>query len=80
MSAAKVLELGVPVTVLARRQGRGVSMAAVMTGADPHKASHTAVAISAAGETLGELGVRACAGQAERLLVWAAAWLQRPGP
>ena len=52
-------------------------MAAVMIGVDPHKASHTAVAISAAEEPLGELRVRACAGQAERLLEWAAAWPQR---
>jgi hypothetical protein len=52
-------------------------MAAVMIGVDPHKASHTAVAISAAEEPLGELRVRACAGQAGRLLAWAAAWPQR---
>jgi hypothetical protein len=43
-------------------------MAAVMIGADPHKATHTAVAISAAGEPLGELRVRACAVQVERLV------------
>src|SRR5246127_1264480 len=49
-------------------------MAAVMIGVDPHKASHTAVAISGAEEPLGELRVRACAVQAERLLAWAAAW------
>jgi hypothetical protein len=47
-------------------------MAAVMIGVDPHKASHTAVAISAAEEPLGELRVRACVAQAERLLAWAA--------
>ena len=52
-------------------------MAAVMIGVDPHKASHTAVAISAAEEPLGELRVRACAGQAERLLEWAVAWPRR---
>ena len=52
-------------------------MAAVMIGVDPHKASHTAVAISAAEEPLGELRVRACAAQAERLLAWAVAWPQR---
>ena len=39
-------------------------MAAVMIGVDPHKGSHTAVAISPAEEPLGELRVRACAGQA----------------
>jgi transposase len=49
-------------------------MAAVMIGVDPHKASHTAVAISAVQEPLGELRVRALAAQAERLVVWAAAW------
>ena len=48
-----------------------------MIGVDPHKASHTAVAISAAEEPLGELRVRACAAQAERLLAWAAAWPRR---
>jgi transposase len=52
-------------------------MAAVTIGVDPHKASHTAVAISAAEEPLGELRVRASAGQAERLLAWAAAWPER---
>ena len=52
-------------------------MAAVMIGVDPHKASHTAVAISAAEDLLGELRVRASASasQAERLVAWA-----RPGP
>jgi transposase len=52
-------------------------MAAVMIGVDPHKASHTAVVISAAEEPLGKLRVRACVAQAERLLAWAAAWPQR---
>jgi hypothetical protein len=53
---------------------RSIPMAAVMIGVDPHKASHTAVAFSAAEEPLGELRVRACVAQAERLLAWAAAW------
>jgi transposase len=52
-------------------------MVAVMIGVDPHKASHTAVAINAAEEPLGELRVRASAVQAERLLAWAQAWPQR---
>jgi hypothetical protein len=69
--------LDVPATVLVRQQGRGDSVAAVMIGVDPHKASHTAVAISAAEEPLGELRVRACVAQAGRLLGWAAAWPQR---
>jgi len=52
-------------------------MAAVMIGVDPRKAWHPAVAISAAEEPLGELRVRACAAQAERLRAWAAAWPRR---
>jgi len=52
-------------------------MAVVMIGVDPHKASHTAVAISAAEEPLGQLRVRASAVQAERLLAWAQAWPER---
>jgi hypothetical protein len=48
-------------------------MTAVMIGVDPHKASYTAVAISAAEEPVGELRVRASATQADRLLEWAAA-------
>jgi len=52
-------------------------MAAVMIGVDPHKASHTAVVISAAEEPLGEVRVRACGAQAERLLAWAAPWPAR---
>jgi transposase len=52
-------------------------MTAVMIGVDPHKASHMAVAISAAEERLGELRVRASAVQAERLLAWAVAWPER---
>jgi transposase len=52
-------------------------MAAVMIGVDPHKASHTAVAIGAAEEPLGQLRVRASAAQAERLVTWAAPWPDR---
>ena len=52
-------------------------MAAVMIGVDPHKGSHTAVAISLAEEPLGEVRVRSSASQAERLVAWAAAWPER---
>jgi transposase len=52
-------------------------MAAVMIGAGPHKGSHTAVAIGAAEEPLGELRVRASAAQAQRLVSWAAGWPER---
>ncbi len=52
-------------------------MMAVMIGVDPHKASHTAVAINATEEPLAELRVRASESQAERLLAWAQAWPER---
>ena len=52
-------------------------MTAVMIGVDPHKGSHTAVAIDGFEEPLGELRVRACAAQAEKLVAWAAAWPER---
>ena len=52
-------------------------VAAVMIGVDPHKGSHTAVAIGAAEEPLGELRVRASTVQAQRLLAWAASWPER---
>jgi transposase len=52
-------------------------MAAVMIGVDPHKGSHTAVAISPAEEPLGEVRVRASVSQAERLLAWAVPWPER---
>jgi hypothetical protein len=50
---------------------------AVMIGVDPHKASHTAVAIGADGAVLGQMRVRAAAAQAERLLEWAQPWPER---
>jgi transposase len=56
---------------------QGLGMAAVKIGVDPHKGSHTAVAISAAEEPLGDLRVRASMAQAQRLLAWAAAWPER---
>ena len=52
-------------------------MAAVMIGIDPHKGSHTAVAIGAAEEPLGEVRVRSSAAQAGRLVAWAAPWPER---
>ena len=52
-------------------------MTAVMIGVDPHKGSHTAVAIDAAEEPLGEVRVRASAAQAGRLVAWAAGWPER---
>jgi transposase len=52
-------------------------MADVMIGIDPHKGSHTAVAIGPAEEPLGELQVGACPSQAEQLLAWAQGWPER---
>jgi hypothetical protein len=52
-------------------------MTAVMIGVDPHKGSHTAVVIGAAGEPLGEIRVRASAAQAQKLAEWAAVWPER---
>src|SRR5690348_6255790 len=54
-----------------------VPMSAVMIGVDPHKGSHTAVVISPAEEPLGELRVRASAGQAGKLIGWAKSWPER---
>jgi transposase len=54
-----------------------IAVATVIIGVDPHKGSHTAVAIGADEAALGQLRVRASAGQAERLLEWARAWPQQ---
>jgi transposase len=48
-----------------------------MIGVDPHKASHTAVAVGGDEAVLGQVRVRASAVQARRLLEWAAAWPER---
>ena len=48
-----------------------------MIGVDLHKGSHTAVAVDADETPLRQVRVRASAAQAERLLAWAAAWLER---
>jgi transposase len=50
---------------------------AVMIGVDPHKGSHTAVAIGGAEQSLGKLRVDASAGQASQLVAWAAEWPER---
>src|SRR5215475_5051408 len=72
------LELGMPATdPCLCSSGKGQPMAAVMIGVDPHKGSHTAVVIDQGEMALGQVRVRACAAQAERLLAWAAAWPER---
>ncbi len=50
---------------------------AVMIGVDPHKGSHTAVALDEKEEPLGELRVRSSASQVERLVGWAAPFGER---
>jgi transposase len=53
-------------------------MVAVVTiGIDPHKGSHTAVALAADETRLGQIRVRAAATQVENLRSWAASWTER---
>src|SRR5258708_5666067 len=54
-------------------------MAIVMIGVDPHKGSHTAVAIGSDEERLGQLRGRASASQAQRLGKGGVAWPQGGG-
>jgi transposase len=49
----------------------------VIIGIDPHKGSHTAVAVDRAENRLGQLRVRATPAQVDQLRRWAAAWPQR---
>lgn len=49
----------------------------ITIGIDPHKSSHTAVALDATGATVGELRVLADRAMLERLLAWASQWPQR---
>jgi hypothetical protein len=65
----------VPITPDGRRGG--VLMMVVMIGIDPHKGSHTAVAIDAGEVPLGRVRIRACPDQAGQLLAWARAWPDR---
>ena len=52
-------------------------MAAVMIGIDPHKGSHTAVAVDQREVVLREIRVSSNADQTDQLLAWAAAWPER---
>jgi transposase len=52
-------------------------VAVVMIGIDPHKGSHTAVALAADETRLGQIRVRASAAQVENLRAWAASWTER---
>src|SRR5664279_3914472 len=55
----------------------GGDVAGVMIGIDPHKGSHTAVALDAAEKKLGQLRVKAAPGQVDQLRQWAASWPDR---
>ncbi len=50
---------------------------AVMIGVDPHKGSHTALALDEHEERLGEVKVRASSVQTARLIEWAGQWPER---
>jgi hypothetical protein len=50
---------------------------AVMIGVDPHKGSHTAVAVDETEQSLGGVRVRSGAAQVDRLLAWAASFPER---
>ena len=52
-------------------------MTDVIIGIDPHKGSHTAVALDAAEKKLGLLRVSASAVQVEQLVQWASSWPER---
>ena len=52
-------------------------MTEVIIGIDPHKGSHTAVALDEAEKTLGQLRVPASAVQVDQLVQWARAWPER---
>jgi transposase len=49
----------------------------MMIGIDPHKASHTAVALTPAETVVGEIKVRATSKQVKTLLSWAEPWPER---
>jgi len=48
-----------------------------MIGIDPHKGSHTALALDPDEVTLGQIRVRASSTQVENLLSWSAPWPDR---
>jgi transposase len=52
-------------------------VAVVMIGVDPHKGSHTAVALDEHERMLGQIRVRASSAQVENLQGWAASWTDR---
>ena len=49
----------------------------MMIGIDPHKASHTAVALTPTESVVGQIKVRASSKQVTTLLTWAEPWPER---
>ena len=64
-------KVGVPTTVPIHRETMEEVMQ-VIIGIDPHKATHTAVAVSGDEDELARLKLRASRGQVDKLLTWAA--------
>jgi transposase len=69
------LKSDMPTTVLFPHD-QGAVMA-VMIGVDPHKGSHTAVAVDETESSLGEVRVRSGPAQVDRLVTWAASFPER---
>ena len=65
-----------PTTVLDALNERNIAVT-VMIGVDPHKGSHTAVAVDHGEQSLAELRVRSGPKQLERLVGWAERFPQR---
>ncbi len=76
VNADTELQSDMPTTVLDTRN-RKEHPVTVMIGIDPHKGSHTAVAVDASERSLAELRVRSGAKQADRLLAWAQRFPER---
>ena len=71
-ASAEVLQSDLPAAIIPVTCGeRSGVMSAVVIGVDPHKASHTAVAVDGRELPLGDVRVRASAVQTGRLLAWA---------
>jgi transposase len=64
-----------PAAVPSKFEEDGVAV--VMIGIDPHKGSHTAVAVDPGESQLGQIRVRASSSQVERLMSWAQSWPDR---
>jgi transposase len=71
------LKSDMPATVFPFVEVFGGDVTGVIIGIDPHKGSHTAVALDVAESRLGQVRVRASTGQVPALLQWAGRWPRR---